>query len=621
LDRNTVTGLLLIFVVFLVWMWYTMPSPEELERQSRERAVRDSLRAVQAEQFDQFDEQITREIELSETDPASALGMFETAAAGDTLLFTVETPKYTAIFTSVGGGPAVMTLQEHRKYDGSLVQLISDTTRSAYSLGFLSTQNYDIETDRLLFRQITPGSGVRIGDGESTTLEYVLEVENGRRLYFTYTFTGSQYEFDIDIRFAGIEDLISGNTFDFAWIPPLVPTERSRKSESMYTGAYFRTGNTISSLLLSSAGTEVENPTGNITWVATKTKFFTQIVKANQETEGALIRGTVIGDPNTEEGILEYSASLRNRIQPGQVSSFRLYAGPLELRHLRSFDDKAYEMVDTGFRFMRWFSDPFVKFVIVPFFGFVGGYVGNYGLVIIIFAFALKIVLYPLTKKSFESMAAMRELQPEMKAIQEKYKDNPQAQQQATMKLFKKAKVNPLGGCLPNLLQMPVLITLWRYFQNSIEIRQESFLWAQDLSAPDPVINLPFAIPFLGDYFGGFVLLMTASMVVQMKISGQSGASNPQMKVFQYVLPVVLLFFFNTLSSGLSLYYLIYNVLSIGQQFMINKKIDHVKLMETVDKKKAREMAREQKLEEKGKTKPETKTKPESKPKPGKKQK
>ena len=597
MDRNTVTGLLLIFLVFLVWIYYTTPTPEEMQRQARERAIQDSLRAAQTELFD---ERGLTEPELSATEPAaSALGYFQAAAGGDTTLFTVQTPKYEAVFTNAGGGPALFRLLEHQKFDGSIVQLISDSSRSAYSLGFLSTQNYDIETDRLLFRQVTSGNRMQLLEGETATLEYVLEVEDGKRLYFTYTFTGSQYEFNLDIRFAGIEELISGNVFDFAWVPSLVPTEQSRKSESMYTGAYFRTGNTISDLLLSDTGTEVENHTGNITWVATKTKFFTQIVKADQETEGAILRGTVIGDPNSEEGVLEYSALLRNRIQPDMVTSFGLYAGPLEFRNLRDFDDKAYEMVDTGFGFMRWFSDPFVKYIIVPFFGFMGGLVGNYGLVIIIFGFAIKLVLYPLTKKSFESMAAMRELQPEMKALQEKYKDNPQAQQQATMKLFKTAKVNPLGGCLPNLLQMPVLITLWRYFQNSIEIRQESFLWAADLSAPDPIIHLPFTIPFLGDFLSGFVLLMTVSMVVQMKISGQSGASNPQMKVFQYVLPVVLLFFFNTLSSGLSLYYLVYNVLSIGQQFMINKRIDHVKLMETVDKKKAKEMAKELRLEAK----------------------
>ncbi|MEX0928793.1 MAG: membrane protein insertase YidC, partial [Balneolales bacterium] len=282
----------------------------------------------------------------------------------------------------------------------------------------------------------------------------------------------------------------------------------------------------------------------------------------------------------------------------------RMYVGPLQYSHLRSFDEAAYNMVDVGFGFMNWFSEPFVKYVVLWFFNFVGGIVGNIGVTIVLFAFAVKLVLFPLTKKSFESMAAMRELQPEMKAIQDKYKDDPQKQQQATMKLFKTAKVNPLGSCLPNLLQMPVLITFWRFFQNSIEIRQESFLWASDLSSPDVILSFPFTIPFMGDFLAGFVVLMSISMMVQMKVSGQSSATgNPSMKMIQYFLPFMMLFIFNALSAGLSLYYLVYNTLSIGQQMLINKQIDHVKMMESVDKKKAKEMKRGKLLEDKKKKK------------------
>jgi YidC/Oxa1 family membrane protein insertase len=176
-------------------------------------------------------------------------------------------------------------------------------------------------------------------------------------------------------------------------------------------------------------------------------------------------------------------------------------------------------------------------------------------------------------------MAAMKELQPQLKEIQDKYKDNPQKQQQETMKIYKKNKVNPLGGCLPNLLQFPILITLWRFFQNSILLRQEEFLWASDLSAPDYIINLPFSVPFLGDAIGGFVLLMSLAMVFQSKLTGGmsgGGGSNPmaqQMKVLQYIFPVMLLFIFNSFASGLSLYYLIFNVLSIAQQLYINKTL------------------------------------------------
>ncbi|MGA0233408.1 MAG: membrane protein insertase YidC, partial [Saprospiraceae bacterium] len=233
-------------------------------------------------------------------------------------------------------------------------------------------------------------------------------------------------------------------------------------------------------------------------------------------------------------------------------------------------------------------SDPFVRFIVIPFFNIMGGFISNYGVLVIIFAASVKLILSPLTFKSYKSMAAMRELQPLMKEIQEKYKNDPQKQQKATMDLYRKNKVNPLGGCLPMLLQFPILITLWRFFQNSILLRQESFLWASDLSAPDFIINLPFGIPFLGDQIAGFVILMAISMGLQSKLTGgasgggaASGAMAQQMKIMQYLLPFMMLFIFNNFASGLSLYYLIFNVLSILQQLYINKNTHKAALAKT----------------------------------------
>src|SRR5690625_1643516 len=241
-----------------------------------------------------------------------------------------------------------------------------------------------------------------------------------------------------------------------------------------------------------------------------------------------------------------------------------MFIGPLDYYEVRDFHPTAFNMVEISYSWMRWFADPLVRWVIIPYFELTNNWIANYGVLIILFAFLVKLVLAPLTKKSFKSMAAMKELQPKMQELQEKYKDNPQKQQEETIKLYRKAKVNPLGGCLPMLLQFPILITLWRYFQNSILLRQEEFLWANDLSAPDYILSLPFSIPFLGDQIAGFVLLMTASMVVQMKVSGgmSGGAApsgGPNMKVFTYIMPVMMLFIFNNFASGLSLYYLIYN--------------------------------------------------------------
>ncbi len=581
-------------------MYYTAPSPEEIERMQRERAIQDSLDAI--EQVEDFDDPARDPSEVIRPDtPEPSRGAFGETAAADTVITTVETPFYRILFTNVGGGPAQFELLRHKKYDGNRVTLIADTTRSAYNIGFLSTENYNIDTNELLFNPRTNQTEISIGEGEETRIAYDLVLEDGRTLTFEYIINGDGYEIGLNVYFDGVRDLVSGSYYEIGWQPRLRTTEQSRSQEASYSAAHVFTGGVLERLQLTSAGSDRESISGNIGWVATKSKFFTQILKPESETDGAMLLADVTGE---NDGIrTHYRSIIRTMVPPDGPDSFRLFVGPLDHIHLNKFDDNAYNMVDTGFRFLRWFSDPFVKWVVLPFFTFFGGILPNMGLVIILFALVVKIVLYPLTKKSFESMAAMRELQPEMKAIQEKYKDNPQQQQQATMKLFKKAKVNPLGGCLPNLLQAPVLITLWRYFQNSIEIRQESFLWASDLSAPDAIIHLPFSLPILGDFIAGFVLLMSASMVIQMRLSGSGAASNPQMKIFQYVLPVVLFLFFNQFASGLSLYYLIYNALSIGQQMLINKQIDHVKMMETVDKKKARQMAKEKKMEERKKLK------------------
>ena len=192
-------------------------------------------------------------------------------------------------------------------------------------------------------------------------------------------------------------------------------------------------------------------------------------------------------------------------------------------------------------------------------------------------AILIKVVLYPLTKTSYKSMARMRELQPKMEAIKEQFADNPQKQQEAMMKMYRETGINPLGGCLPMLLQYPILIALWMFLPSAIEIRQQGFLWAHDLSAPDAILSLPFTIPFYGNFVAGFTLLMGLSMVVQMKIQMTPSTSNAQAKILTYLMPLMLFVFFNRLASGLSLYYLVYNIVTAIQQKYINSHIEKQK--------------------------------------------
>ena len=603
MDKNTVVGFTLIFVLMLGWFYFTLPSEEQLAEQQRQRAIRDSLAQVELNQdLDpdlQTDNRVTGNLQNQRTgtDGRSAMsssqitdgdesrvqnvGMFGAMQDSVQRFTTIDTPLYKAIFTNKGAGPAQFTLKEHVNWAGTPVQMIGDTTLAAYNLGFLSTENYNVETQELLFEAENLASNIRVLAGESRSISYRLNVANGGALRYTYTFFSDSYEIDLSVEYIGIQEYILGRSVDFSFNSPLNFTERDRVQEALATSAYLYAGGELERLKVDNPdennGYNELNVNGAVEWVATKTKFFAQLIQPVHGTEGALLAGQINGKVDQATTDHAYQAMVNSDIPSNGTQEYRLYIGPTKYADMKSYNEHAFDMVEVGYGWLRWFSDPFVRFIVIPFFNVMGGFISNYGVLVIIFAVSVKLVLSPLTFKSYKSMAGMKELQPKMKEIQEKYKSDPQKQQKATMDLYRKNKVNPLGGCWPMLLQFPILITLWQFFQNSILLRQESFLWANDLSAPDFIINLPFGIPVLGDQIGGFVILMSLSMGLQSRLTGgasgggaTSGAMAQQMKIMQYLLPIIMLFVFNRFASGLSLYYLIFNVLSIVQQYYIN---------------------------------------------------
>jgi YidC/Oxa1 family membrane protein insertase len=572
----------------LGWFYFTMPSEEELAKQQEQQALQDSLAQIEQSQQDSIaaleapepDQKEKETVIREEQDKApQAKGLFAQSTVLQEKELVVQTPLYTATFTNRGGGPNSFILNKYDTWDGQPVQLISDSTHSAYNIGLLSTDNYNIETQNILFSQVTKGSSINIGKGDQREIQYELSLEDGRKVVITYTLNGNNYQMKADVQFIGLKQYVVGGSIDFGWSSPLQFTEKDHTQDALATSAYVHAGGELEQFKVKDPGRKEDNINGNIDWVASKTKFFTQLIKPLSPTDAAMLVGEVTGksdNPNTQH---RYKTAIRTDLDDNGSASFKLYVGPMEYREIIKVDDRAYDMVDIGWSWLRWFSEPFVRWLVIPSFEWMSGFISSFGVIIIIFASFVKLILSPLTYKSFKSMAAMGELQPQMKELQEKYKDNPQKQQKATMELYRKNKVNPLGGCLPNLLQFPILVTLWRYFQNSILIRQEGFLWASDLSAPDYIIHLPFNLPFLGEHIAGFVLLMTAAMMVQSKLTGGmsgGGGSSPmagQMKILQYIFPLMLLFVFNNFASGLSLYYLVFNVLSIIQQFFIKRSI------------------------------------------------
>jgi YidC/Oxa1 family membrane protein insertase len=619
LDKNTVTGLLLIFLLTIMWAWFTMPSQEEIERQRQEQIRQDSIAAAQIDEADPADPQAdtidrartdrTAELQerepeaVSETERRPSRGIFGETAISDTTFATLRTPLYEIKLTNLGAGPSTYTLLGHKTWDQDLMQMIGDTTRSAYSLGFLSTQNYNIETDELLFEPLFEDQQIELSAGESQTLSYRLSVGEESSILFHYTFFADQYAFEVDIEMNNMEPHISGTNVDFGWKAPLNLSEMDRVQDARNSMAYTFAGNVLEKFQVESMGRNEQRINGTIDWVSSRTRFFGQYIKPVTHSNASTMIGELDGEPDDPQTLHHYQVFIQSNFVSNPVLTYELYAGPLRYYDLREFDDSAYDVVEIGYALFRWFADPLVRYAIIPFFAFGSMFISNYGILIILFGVIIKLLLFPLTQKSFKSMAAMRELQPQLKELQEKYKDDPQKQQKETIALYKRAKVNPLGGCLPMLLQFPILITLFFFFQNSMLIRQESFLWASDLSAPDYIFSLPFSIPLLGDQVAGFVLLMSAAMFLQTKVTGgmSSGAApsgGPNMKVFMYIMPVMLLFIFNNFAAGLSLYYLVYNVLSVAQQFVINKQIKSDK----PDEVKAAQESAEKKLK-KGKKK------------------
>lgn len=596
MDRNTVTGLLLIFVLTLGWAMYTMPSQEEMQRRQAER---DSIAVAQAEMQDLQEspaqvmppgDATIREIPgrdaeingIEETALTRALGLFANASEGDTLFTTIRTPLYEVELSTLGAGPVRFTLLEHNTWDQRPVQMIRDTLRSVYTLGFLSQQNYNIETNELIFESLTETGVIELANSERAQVSYRLRVDDDSEIIFNYTFYASQYAFDLDILFVDMARHISGTNVEFGWTSALNLTERDFAQDALGTEANVYLGGGREKFQLGEQGSGEQQFNGNIDWVMSKTRFFGQFIKPVTHSNAAILRGQIVGEIGQPETVHSYEVFIQSNFVQHPTLSYELYAGPLQYYDLRDFDETAYDVVEIGYALIRWFADPLVRYLVIPFFTFGSLFISNYGVLIILFGVIIKLVLYPLTQKSFKSMAAMKELQPQMKEIQEKYKEDPQKQQKETIALYRKAKVNPLGGCLPMLLQFPILITLFFFFQNSMLIRQQPFLWADDLSAPDYILSLPFSIPVLGDQIAGFVLLMSIAMFFQSKISGgmstgSAPAGAPNMKMFMYIIPFVLLFVFNNFASGLSLYYLVYNVLSIGQQALINKQVSDKK--------------------------------------------
>ncbi|OGU80754.1 MAG: preprotein translocase YidC, partial [Ignavibacteria bacterium RBG_16_35_7] len=461
------------------------------------------------------------------------------------------------------------------------VQLINYSKGGDYNLSFVTSDGKAINTGMLDFKYSGNRDYYNLSKDDSLTISFSLNVDKNKKLIKRFTIYGDRYVLNTEVELNEMGSVISNGAIDLVWNNGIRFVEENTVDEATYSNASAFYGDEQVIIDASTAGEIVEKDfTGRIDWIAVRNKYFAAIVspKNPNNIEGGYIKGENIALSN--QGIKElYTTRLiipiKNPIL--EKHEFSLYIGPIDYSILKNEGNNLEEIVDFGSFFgLKFIVRPIAEFVLLPLFTFLHIFIPNYGFVIIVFSLIIKIVLYPLTKSSLHSMKKMQLLQPKIAEIKEKLKDDPQKMNKETMKLYSTYGINPAGGCLPLLLQMPIFVALWGLFQVAIELRQQPFMfWINDLSRPDVIASLPMKIPLFGiDKISGLALLMGITTFIQQKMT----VKDPKQQSLVYIMPVMLTLMFMSFPSGLNLYYFMFNLFSIIQQFYVNKKHDNVVL-------------------------------------------
>ena len=548
-------GFALIAAIMVVWLQFMKPQQKvELEQAAARK-------------------ELVSQIPVREVPAATAaaarkdsLGAFATASVGTEKVVTIENDLVKATLSSRGATLKSLVLKKH--LDGFLkpFNLVSSRDNGALSMLFLSNDGKRIDTRDLYFRNLDATESRTIAGKEKLSVGYILDVDAGRSIQVTYTFTGDSYVVDYDIKLTGFGSTVAGNQYQLTWNGGLPYSEKNTIDES---------GNAIASSYLGGGLVKLDakdakqaykdEESGKAQWVAVRSKYFVAALIPGRETEGVYLNGT----KKATSDFKNYVVALKMNLPAGSnvvEDKYRIYVGPLDYNTVKSLNVGLEKIMDFGW---EWLTRPFAEYIILPIFNLMNKYVSNFGLIIIIFAFLIKAVTYPLSLASTKSMKKMSALQPVMKEIQDKYKDNPAKLQSELGRIYKEAGVNPLGGCLPTVLQMPLLFAMFYVFRSSIQLRQHSFLWARDLSVPDSILDFGFKLPLYGDHIAVFPILMAVTVFVQQKITPTT-QTNEQMKIMTWMFPAMMLLFFNNMPAGLGLYYLMFNIFSVAQQYYIN---------------------------------------------------
>lgn len=582
MDKNTIIGLVIIFLILIGFSYFTRPSDEQL----REIQRQDSIAKVETRRMQLAAEQEKRDFELAQQSDSTVANRKDSLFMQDSLreqLITLENDKIKLHINTKGGRIVFVDLKEYRTHD-SLPLVLWKDNETTFGLNFYA-KNKEINTENVLFTPSTTETELYAKDREQV-LSMKLYANPNSYVEFLYKLAPGSYMVDFSINTHNMGDVIASNSsfLTLFWGVDMPQLEKSKDFENRYTGVYYKFYEDAVENMSMTSEEEETLPT-KVQWIAYKQQFFSSILITGQPFSDVLLKSKVSTAPGYLKDVYaEIPLAYNGRAD--EQYDMKFFFGPNSYPILKEYGKNLDlpDLINMGWKWIAWFN----KYFVIPIFNFLENNTNlNYGIIILLLTLIIKLILFPLTYKSYMSQARMRVLKPQVDEIAKKYPaDKAMERQQATMKLYKQAGVNPMGGCLPMLIQMPILIALFYFFPGAIELRQQSFLWANDLASYDSIATLPFTIPFYGNHVSLFCLLMTATNIIYMIMNNRNQPQNDQMKGMQtmmYIMPIMFLFIFNSYSSGLSYYYFIATLITILQTWIIRRFVNDEKLLKQIE--------------------------------------
>ena len=604
LDRNSIVGFIIIAGLLIWLMFNNMNKEQEAMKKDAEIAQKEIVKDSQAKTIEEAMSSVATNDSLASEALRASLGSFAYSAllpSAQDVNTELKSELLTLQVSNKGGYLSNVTINNYDRFtknSGELVELIKDHN-SNLNLELYTNDNRVFNTQDLYFApELTK-------EGENQVLSMRLKASETQYLEYRYVLKPDNYMIDFSIRSVGLSKIVDLNkTPQLDWSLTAYRNEKSISYENRYTSLYYEYEDGKDNDL-GAAGSREDKTVKDVSYIAFKQHFFSSILLTDKNfTQANLLSVNLAKDESDDNKFLkEFNVEIPLEYSNGELNyDMNFYFGPSDYKILSTYGKNLDNIIPLGWGIFGWLN----RFLFIPVFGILTSFIPSYGIAIIVLTIFVRLIISPLTYKSYVSQAKMKAIRPEITELNEKYKNDPMKKQQETMNLYGKAGVNPMAGCIPAILQIPIFYSLFQFFPSVFALRQKSFLWADDLSSYDSVLSLPFNIPFYGNHVSLFPILASIAIFFYMKMTtGDQQMSAPQqegmpdmgklMKIMIYISPIMMLFFFNNYASGLSLYYFVSNSITIGIMYVIKNHIvkeDKIKAIIEENKTKKRPKGR-----------------------------